>query len=390
MGVYLGSTDLLGGSGGGIPIGGFAYFTAPPGTTYTSGQEIYTDPNDRVWLRSGAKLTGDGSGALDASTYTNAYTEWQSNSSSITTSLRSDKSGASFDGENFIIVRGFDPKVQEVRSPDGTVLHNSLSVSRLSLNLGGSVAFYNDTHVFLNQHTVANGAIWVSSGGNFHLLYLQRSSLTTAAAYNDTTNTFIAPVTTSGSDGACTNPGESNERFWFVNRASTTVTEYTFNSAAANGTNPFTATGNTITASSAVFALEANGNTLYLHHSASVSEYNATTRAFIRELSTPSALSDTTACQGGFCVVPDTESDSGNLELWFQRARNTSGLILDSYSENQGLIAPYKGDSTYNPTDDSGTRDPIVLETLASDGTGIAAHYGNTTTEEIFLWQRIA
>ena len=79
MPIYLGNT-LLTGSGGsgvpgsgsgpaGVPIGGFAFFLPPPDTAFTAGQEVYTDADNQVWLRSGAQLTSAGSGALEAAQY---------------------------------------------------------------------------------------------------------------------------------------------------------------------------------------------------------------------------------------------------------------------------------------------------------------------------------
>ena len=390
MAIYLG-TNELGGSGGSIPIGGVRYFIPRSGTTFTSGQEVYTDPDDStVWIRSGAQITSDGAGALDASQYVDAVTSLESTTTQINISARSDRAAFSYDGKNFIgsgYAGGVATVVRlQVRQADGTQIFSSTPATE---NGGGSRAFFNSTHSFISLD-LSGGSVPIYTGSNW--AYVQTSTLTTESAYTTAlqgATYYQAPA--AAQYGCATNIGETGERYWFASVGGTTITEYTFDNTTANGGSPWTATGNTITSALAIDNMTSSGeNIVYVLSGTSLLEYNATTRALIRRIDSLGNQHPANG-DGGLVVVPTDRSDSGNLEIYTQTTVGLSNTQQSSstnntlYSETEKLTAPHGGTFA--------SRTPITLRQAAT-GTSLSIeelHDGQGDAEEsIYLWMRIA
>ena len=416
MAIYLGTNELGGGGGGSIPVGGVRYFIPPSGTTFTSGQEVYTDPDDStVWLRSGARIDSTGTGALDASIYSDAIETFADTGDNATVSYTSsgNRFGAAYLGSGIVGVNGFinnnsvrwgitDAGTRAVIASD-TYASGLFDGVRSTSSIGSSSgpltsdsftfkgAAANDTHFFIGGNTASGYFKWgAQNGGRFVARYFAQSILTSSlghASLYDNSSTFLVPSTFTSSSNysaaglymAITNAGTSNERHWFLKENTTSIVEHTFNSSTANGGEPWTATGNSIdlsgesanSSAATVFSMQGLGNTLYVKSSSTVMEFNATTRAKVKQF-------EGLPSNDNLMVIPASEAQSGAQESWFNPASSSS---CDIYAVRDNLTAPYIG--TY-----AGTRTPIVL----TDNAGTAASDGRDTTSEtdVYLWMRIA
>jgi len=416
MAIYLGDTLLTGSgsSGGGFAdISGLSYFTPAAGTTFVDGQEVYTNPvDDSIWIRSGAQITDSGSGVLDASDYRDAVTTF--GSTGTTRSLRggaaATRGSLGFNGAHIFAVGLDGTSFTTPRNATGATATNPDGTNVFSFGSGtdgagfsdndGSAhyvgqAFYNTTHTF---QYISAGDWYVPTTT---VIYSPTNTLTNLAAYN-TAFTSNVRYTTPSIYGVCTNPGSDGtgafaaERFWFGN--GTTLTEYTFDSTAGTGTNPFTATGETITLASAVNYIAVDGNIIYVQSGTNLIEVNATTRTVIRTLTNvPSRRGSGSLGFYGLIVIPAANSASGGREFWFPTSESTSAggnsrIVITSYEESEVLTAPHGG--AYSAPGETNTRTPITLKqqiTAGSTLTTETVHDGRGSAEDpVYLWMRIA
>lgn len=423
MGIYLGST-ALGGGGASVPVGGLAYFIPPAETTFTSGQELYTDEDDKVWLRSGARITSAGTGALNADLYSNTISNLEDTTNDINVvsgSLGSTRArisnlgggiiGTSGTVNNYTGAWAISSGASRAVLANGTLTQGLFDASDSGTGLGNSsgpvvdrgIAFGgaagNNTHAFIPSNISPATGAWVSRGSDNRYVarYIPHTSLTSAtttATLQSNTNTFLAPsiysnpsvFNTSPLFMAVTNSGLSTERHWFIlasnDAADLVLTEFTFNSTTANGGEPWTATGNTIDLPTSVdgqtfnnfdayFSLSGEGNSLHIKYSNVYLEYNATTRTELQrmvDLPTNDSL----------LVLPASQAVSSVKEyLLF----GGSGGVANIYDSIKSLTAPYVG--SYG-----GTRTPLTI----TDNSGTVASDGRHPTLEtdIYLWVRIA
>ena len=427
MSIYLGNIQLTGGSSGGgggsTPIGGLSYFIPPEGTTFTSGQEVYTDADSgHVWLRSGARLTSEGTGALNASLYSDSISSFNDTGTDATVAGgNGNRFGYAYLGSGFVGTNGFvtnnsvrwgitstmDRTITAGNSTynsalfDGTRQASGLGsssgpITDQSFTFHGAAA--NSTHMFIPGNTASAYFKWSpNSNSRYVARYIPQtilSSTTTAANLYDNTNTYLVPNESSWSftDNdyrtqnlmmAITNAGETTERHWFMQggrdqgTGSLVIREYTFDDTTANGGEPWTATGNTIdlethgvTANGyTITSFQGLGNILYFKNGTTLWEFNATTRALIRTL--------VGLPNDELVIVPANEVPGSSREYWFWPQSTGTNI----YSETDILTAPYIG--TYG-----GTRNPIVITNSA----GTAASDGRDASSEtdIYLWMRIA
>lgn len=397
MSIYLGSTLLAGGGSGGstgggggagTPIGGLAFFIPRRGTTFTNGQEVYTNQDDEtVWIRSGAQLTSNGDGALDASIYRDSVADVAQDTGTgarFSASVRSNRFGSNFDGRN-VVVYGHNNSNAAMTAfqPDGTQVFTSGDTT--NLNSSASL-FYNDTHTFVSNRWIANvGTVSLATSG-VTIRYLETSTLTSFANYNATSGiqNWIPPTGFGAEFLACvTNAGTANERHWWTSVNSTTLTEHTFDSTATNGTSAWTSTGNTITLPAVGLGkIQADGNLLYAHVNTNLHEYNATTRELLRTVIAPTDNSNNTN-ESGLVLIPAAHSDSGNREFWYPTTFSSSLATPHSlYREIDTLTAPFKG--TIN------AREAITLKDVDANTTFSADNVLDQDINEIYLWKRIA
>ena len=196
---------------------------------------------------------------------------------------------------------------------------------------------------------------------------------------------------------AITNPGLTSERHWFayngvsnIVTSPTSIEEYTFNSSTANGGEPWTATGNTLTLAglglTSITQIQGIGNSLYIWDSlgGKILEVNATTRTVIKSIDLPGvAITNPEYLQ--LVVIPATETLSGSVEFWLQNLGTPSNPDLTITQLTDQLTAPYTGSLT--------TRTPITLNTSPASSTydSLAVKYSESASGElIYLWQRIA
>lgn len=384
MAIYLGTNELGGGGGKSIPIGGLAYFIPRRGTTFTAGQEVYTNPDDStVWIRSGARITSDGTGALEAGQYIDSGPEVTpdlSIGSRFDGGVRANRFGSNFDGRN-VIVYGYNGSSATMTAfnPDGTQVFTSGATSDLT---SSASVFYNSTHTFISNRWTAN--VGTISLGTPNIRYVQTSTLTSFANYNAAGDANWSAPTGFGSEFlACvTNAGTANERHWWATVNSTTLTEHTFNSSAANGTSAWTATGNTITLPAASLGkLQGNGNSLYAHVDTTLYEYNATTRALISENLVPSDGSFNVA-EIGLVLIPAASSSSGSTEFWYVTYSGSSATPHYIYRDIDTLTGPFKGSIS--------AKEAITLKDVDANTTFSADNVLDQDGGTIYLWKRIA
>jgi len=393
MGIYLGATEL--GGGASTPVGGLAYFIPPAGTTFTSGQEVYTNASDNtVWLLSGAQISSAGAGALDASQYADSQvTLFSDSQSSFTPSsnTKAGRGGSNFDGRNVIVFgySGVNSSTDcwfSLFAPDGTVITSTTGISDSILDFSASL-FYNSTHTFISNRWISNTA--TISLGIPSIKYVQTSTLTGLSAYQASASlNWTAPTGFGANFIACvTNAGTSNEKHWWSTMGGTSVTEHTFNSSATNGTTAWTTTGNTITigAGLSIGKIQGDGNALYIHEGTNVHKYNATTRELIKKFAGFPAVLGTTVAESGLVLIPASSSDSGSLEYWFQTGSANSNMTHNLYIEADTLTAPHSGTP--------GNRTAITFKDLSPGSTFTATEASSGRVENdqnIYLWMRIA
>ena len=371
-------------SSGGVPVGGFAYFIVPSDTTFTAGQEVYTNPDDdTVWIRSGATITDSGSGVLDASTYTleKEVMADQSTARFATTHVRSNRYGVNFDGKNVFMVGYNNSDVDYIIfDVDGSIIAGPTATTDQTISAS---VFYNDTHTFISSRPVNRG----HNAGGTAIQYLQTSTLTNFAGYSaNGSKNWIVPSVASGGSGdwkcAVTNAGLSNERHWWTRDQQTTIHETTFDATATNGTSAWTTTGNTITAPDGVGKLVAIGNDLYAHGGTKLHRYNATTRALVESITVPAESSSTSVSEIGVIAIPASLSDSGNNEFYFpnHNVNNNFSVTYNQWQQFNGIIGPKESDDG----------DAVVLTKNNELGTTFDVEKISANGEDIYLWQRIA
>lgn len=384
MGIYLGSSEL-GGGGGSTPIGGIAYFIPRHGTTFTAGQEVYTNPDDStVWIRSGARITSDGTGVLEAGQYVDSIADIAQDTavgSRFDGGVQANRFGSNFDGRN-VVVYGYNGSngTMTAFNPDGTVAFTSGTTSDLA---SSASLFYNSTHTFISNRWIAS--VGTISLGTPNIRYVQTSTLTSFTNYNAIgAANWTAPTGFGSEFLACvTNAGTTDERHWWTSINSTTLTEHTFNSSATNGTSAWTATGNTITLpTSGLGKLQGNGNLLYAHVDSNLYEYNATTRVLLRTAAAPSDGSYNVA-EVGLVLIPAASASSGSTEFWYVESSASSATPHYLHREMDTLYGPFKG-APLAP-------DNITLKDVNVGTTFSAANvYGSGDLQNIYLWRRIA
>lgn len=439
-------TDFFPSSGGGSgTIGTVSSFVPDPSATFVTGQEVYTDPVDSsVWLRSGATLTGLGSGVLDANLYRDSVPSITTvpNTYSGSTNFRNFAPGGCYVGNNkFLTCPFISNGVQRNSVYDVSLGTFSVDVTYSycqlfdgqygqgngnSNNVGaGNVGFpsigtYNSTHHFLQGNLVNYiSSIWrEDSSGIFNIRYVpftDTTNATTRTPYTDNSKTFKSPFPaiglqnyntssiTTGTKGqhlgmAITNPS-SNERHWFIKQGFV-CNEYTFNPAAANNTNPYTATGNSITIPftwdyiDGMYqprAMFSEGNSLYFvwgngqdigdsAEPAYVYEYDATTRTLI---STTLFYNPVSSNGGGmplFMSAVPAAITGNQVQYWATTpGRNT----VMSFASTVVLKGPFTNDATYPE---------ITAKTQLSAGTSFNAKqiYTNQANERLYTWLKIA
>ena len=401
MAIYLGNTLLTGGGSGGgggsTPIGGLAFFAPRQGTTFTDGQEVYTNPDDEtVWIRSGAQITSSGSGVLNATQYVDSAVTFNQSSTTRfipSSTIRANRMGSNFDGRN-VVVFGFNGTSGSADSsftlfqPDGTTIVSATPINDSVLDYSASL-FYNSTHTFISNRWIGNvGTVSLATNG-VTIKYLETSTLTGLAGYAATaTTTFVPPTGFGGEFLACvTNAGTDEERHWWSMANGASLTEHTFDSTATSGTTAWTSTGNTITVGTgtSIDKIQGDGNFLYVHEGTNVHEYNATTRALIRTIANVPAATSTNTTESGLVLIPASHSSSGQREFWFQTATGNSNVSHLLYEELDILTAPFTG--TIN------SRNAITLKDVAAGSTFTATGINSGRSEvdsNIYLWMRIA
>ena len=399
MAIYLGNTLLTGssgsGGGGSTPIGGLAFFAPRQGTSFTDGQEVYTDPEDNtVWIRSGAQITSQGSGVLEASQYADSAITFNNSSTTRfipSSTIRSNRMGSNFDGRN-VVIFGFNGSSGSADSsftlfqPDGTTIQSATPINDSVRDYSASV-FYNSTHTFISNRWVGN--VGTISLGTPSIKYVETSTLTGLAGYAASAAvSFAAPSGFGGEFLACvTNAGTADERHWWSQANGGSVTEHTFNSSAASGSTAWTSTGNTISAGtgSSIDKIQGDGNFLYIHEGTNVHEYNATTRALIRTIANVPAATSANTNESGLIVIPASASSSGQREFWFQTSTGNNNVSHLLYEELDILTAPFTGTIS--------SRSPITLKDLTAGSTFTATNINSGRSESdanIYLWMRIA
>jgi hypothetical protein len=444
------STFFPSGGGGSGTIGALASFVPDPTATFVAGQEVYTDPADSsVWLRSAATLTSQGSGVLDASIYRDSV------AASITTPntyvqptspFTLEQPGGCYIGNNkFLTCPKTGTSSQRNVVYDVSLGTFSVSIvyptcqlfdglfgtgSGASQNVGaGNVGFpsrgtYNLTHHFLQGNMINYlPSFWREDpSGIFNIRYIpftDTTNATTRDPYANNTLTFKSPFaaialqnysTAANAAGASqpngqhlgyaiTNPS-SNERHWFI-KDGNICSEYTFNSAAANNTNPYTATGNSITIpfswniqAGDVYTprtMFAEGNDLYFawtngqalynsNNPAVVYRYNATTRALTSTLNFKNPVGSGTGSIPIFMSAVPAAITGSTVQFWAP-----SGQTYDimTFIETIILKGPFTDDVTYPE---------VTAKTQLQAGTSFSAKqiYSGEANESIYMWLKIA
>lgn len=442
------STFFPTGGGGSGTIGAVSSFVPDPTATFVAGQEVYTDPADSsVWLRSGATLLGTGSGVLDASIYRDSvlvFAQLTSPGSNPGT-VNGTRYSSCYIGNNKFLINTWSTNNYSQYNSVFDVSLGTFSVAALysgvqlfdgqpgtsngnTGNVGaGNASFpgrgtYNSTHHFLMGNcTNVYPHVWrEDTSGIFNIRYVPFTDTTNAtsrSAYSNNALTFKSPFPVIGLQNyniqssaiggqplgqhlgiAITNPS-SNERHWLVKEGSV-VAEYTFNSAAANNTNPYTATGNSITIPFAWNyggldvdlyrrSMYSNGNSLYfmvadppITSGSSVTtiyEYDATTRALINTITINGIPDGLTKNIGTASIVPDANTGAGD-QTWSITGSSTTIRAFIETSQIKGL---FTADATY-PT--------VTAKTQRVAGTTFDAEqiYTNKDNELLYTWLKIA
>jgi hypothetical protein len=382
MAIYLGTNELSGGGGGGgIPIGGYAFFSTPAGTPFTPGQEVYTDPDGLVWIRTGATITSEGSGVLDASLYT-----LSSNIVTLSDPVVSFTGGGGYGGNTCFGYNGVHLQTIGLRAsvgnPGAYALRTEENVSVSASNSVGSgpfsatvdatgwvfgSSFYNDTHAFTGFDRPGIN----SFGSSDKYAYQPFTAFTGGTAGYDQTNYFTVPKTFMACSHIQTTP-----RYWGVNGNSTAVVEYTFNPSAANGSNPFTATANTFTLQDAAQRFMTDGvDKFYVQNSTVLKEYDINGNLLNTFQGLPAA-GLASSYHYGFVCVPSFKNSDGVTQFWTRTGgntgNNTSFNTISRYDFPLALEGPYTGSPS--------SKTLVVTKDVGS----------NPILPSAYLWQRIA
>ena len=382
MAVYIGTTQISGGAGGaGAPIGGYAFFATPAGTSFTSGQEVYTDADNIVWIRTGAKITSAGSGALDASTYT-----LSANNVQISDPVVSFTGGGGYAGRTCLGYNGVHLQTIGLREGGGNSGAYALRTEEnVSVSASNSVAsgpfsatvdptgwvfgasFYNDTHAFTGFDRPGIN----SFGTAAKYAYQPFTAFTGGTAGYDQTNYFTVPK----SFMACSHI-QTTPRYWGVNASDTAVVEYTFNSSATNGSNPFTATSNTFTLQDGAQRFMTDGvDKFYVQNGTVLKEYDINGN-LINTFEGLPAANYNSGEHYGFVCVPSFKNSAGVTQFWTRTGgntgNNTAANTISRYDYPVSLEGPYTGTP--------GSKTLITAQDVDS----------NPILPTTYLWQRIA
>ena len=391
MGLYLGA-NALGGGGGGTPVGGVAYFSTPSTETFTEGQEVYTDPDGLVWIRTGAEITAQGTGTLDSDQYPLVNKVGQSlpftTRYSTLANMRDNRWNITFSGKH-VFIKGYNGSTNDViiYDPDGTLVEGPIVAP--ATNISSAQMFFNDTHTFMASPSGGNYGGADVSNPEYH--YLLTSTLTNHASYEATPiKTFPSPFSSYGTSAVVTNPGESNERHWFWHGGTVNLLkECTFDPTVASGTTPWTVTGNEITLDPVIGTyqtpkLAANGNILYVHENLSLHAYNATTRERISHTTLTKGYGSSDASYGpGMIVIPASVASSGVTEYIFSPLTTVGASI---YSNNVMDVSNYAN----LVTGPNIAGDKILLTHQDKATTLDVDNVSISSGDNIYLWQRIA
>tara|TARA_B100001057_G_scaffold146640_1_gene146616 strand:- start:12866 stop:14038 length:1173 start_codon:yes stop_codon:yes gene_type:complete len=390
MAVYLGATQLDGGGGGGTPIGGFAFFENPPGVSFTSGKEVYTDADNIVWIKTAATILSSDSGVLEASQYSGS-----TNSLLVTSNTFS--GGGGYVGRTCFGYNGVHLQAiglrggnnygsYALRDEDNTDIATSYATTGpfsagYSQDPGGTTnamgwvfgsSFYNDTHAFTGFHRPGINSFYSAAKH----AYTPFTSFTGSTNGYSQTNYFTLPVELMATTNIQTTP-----RYWGVSQDGTTVTEYTFNASASNGTNPFTAVSpsNTFTVASAERFMSDGVDKLYVHSGTSLYQYDLNGNNTLTFSGLPAAITDT-SYHVGFVCVPAFKNSDNVTQFWTRTggstANNSAYQTFTRYDLVETVEGPFTGSSA--------SKGLIHLQDV--DSNDILGQGGNL----IYLWKRIA
>jgi len=336
MGIFLGSTELGGGGGGGTPVGGYSFLQTPtPPTTFVAGQEVYTAGDGTVWLQSGATLTSAGTGALDADIYVGKRESFAAGSFTFTAvSGYQDRTGFGYNGKHMIDFGNSAASGSNARSYDNDgalvdIINNGFSGGQQpNWGILGSgtdsttqryttcVSFGNDTHAFTSFGSSASTIFGTSSLTGY--AYQSYSSLSGLTSYSNSFY-YLTPALYMTVSHIQTTP-----RYWGL--SGTTLQEYTFNSSAASGTNPFTAvSGSTITVVSGRLMSDGVDN-IYMSSGTNIYEYSISTGLQTNIFGgVPADGGNGFAGLWGWVCIPPFRTSSGDTEFYQKTATGWNG-----------------------------------------------------------------
>ena len=376
------STFFPAGGGGGTPVGGFSFFNTPVTTTFTAGKEVYTDPDNLVWIKTGALIDSTGTGALDASNYPlvnqpGLYMTSQGNFSTQA-QVRANRYGIVFTGKH-IMIKGYNNSSNDylIYDINGTLIDGPTATTDTSVSIS---QFHNNTHTFILSPCGSNFGY---SSSPTSVRYLLTSSLTNYASYAATPlKTWNLPTgILQTARCAVTNSGGANERYWW-NSSNFELREYTFNSSAATNTIPWTATGNVINTGSISLASTnpiAVGNVIYLHKENQLTSFDATTFQLITTETAPGGAWAVQQQGQSLAIIPAYVSASTNNEYILTQATTSPPssfptLLTNTWQESPIVAGPTANDAEVFLTDNS------------------ASYYNIKTNagRTVPMWQRIA
>tara|TARA_R110001592_G_scaffold27376_1_gene101369 strand:+ start:161 stop:1282 length:1122 start_codon:yes stop_codon:yes gene_type:complete len=361
------------GGSGGTAIGGFEFIAPPSATTFVTGQEVYTAADGKVWIRTAAQLTDAGSGALDASIYPISSNQPAVSSTSFSGGAALASRGCfGYNGVHLGVLGLFSgTQGKYILVDENNVTISSGSPTSGNFSAGESATgwvfgqnFYNDTHAFTGFDRLGTN----SYGTAERFAYQPFTAFTGGTNGYTQTNYFTAPRY----NMAVTNI-ETTPRYWGVDDEETTVYEYTFNASAANGSDPFTATGTTFTLAEQCTRFMSDGvDKLYVHNSTNLKEYNTSGVLTNSFSGLPSTTFSTQFSNFGISCVPGFKNSTGNTQFWATTSIATSSTTQTLYNFPLLLTAPFTGTPS--------SKVKIVAQDVDS----------NPILPETFLYQRIA
>jgi len=383
MGIYLGNYDLLGGGGGGIPIGGYAFFQTPVGVSFTSGKEVYTDADGLVWIKTGARITSADSGTLNASLYSNAELSLSQTSTTYTGGGGyAFRFSSGYNGVHLFdigLYNGSNAGYYTIKDSDGTSVTAGVDSSgpfSATVDATGWVAhsaFFNDTHAFTPFYRSGINSFGIDSATH-RFAYVPFTSFTGGTNGYSQTNWFSTPQKWMAVTHIQTSP-----RYWGVANNGTTVTEYTFNASATNGTNPFTATTNTFTLVGDCDKFTTDGvDKLYVQTGSTLREYDVNGTVTNTFSGLPSAYNSWDSTYG-FSCVPSFKNSAGVTQFWMTTSyndQNNNGYhTVTRYDLIEVIEGPYTGSSSSK----------VLVQMQDTDSNDIFDNGSN-----VYLWKRIA